>query len=147
MQVTSLLTRNAEPVGTKTYWWKRRKPDYIDVSEIKPNPFIQWVKRVRWLKPLAIIIQRIARCLDRTDPGPAMLFFCGLVFGVMFSIFPYSMREPMPTFWQGAWHCTWFGLLVAGLLEAFLYACWECVQIGKWLHKWANRTHPNPYAD
>jgi hypothetical protein len=143
MQVTSLLVSKPDSVGSRRRWWKTK--DYIDIKEIKPNPIIAWLKSVRWLRIFAIVIQRIGRCMDRTEPGPMMLAGVGIMLGIMFTAMPWSFREPTPTFMQGFWHATWFSTFLVVLFETILYLWWEFIQLCKWLHAWANRTHPNPY--
>jgi hypothetical protein len=65
MQVTSLLTPPKQtPSPSKSWWESKHKPDYIDVTEIKPNPILAWFK-AKWKRTVAIVITRLARCWKR----------------------------------------------------------------------------------
>ena len=143
MHVISLLTREQAP-STERCWWRRRKPDYIDVSEIKPNPIVKWVKD-KWKRTVAIAITRFARCWDRTEPGGGMLITAAIVLGITFSTFP--LMTDNYTFNHIIWGAMCLSFKFIVLFIGLMYLAWELLQFGKWLHRWAGKHYQAHYEE
>lgn len=142
MQIISLLIREQAP-STERCWWRRRTPDYIDVTEIKPNPIVKWF-RDKWKRTAAIAITRFARCWNRTDPGGSMLITTAIVLGITFSTFPLMTNDY--TFNHIIWGAMCLSVKFVVLFIALMYGMWELFQFGKWLHKWAGK-HYQPHYE
>ena len=141
MQVISLLFKEQAP-NIEKCWRRRKTPDYIDVSEIKPNPIVKWFKD-KWKRTVAIVITRFARCWDRTEPGGSVLVSIGIMLGIMFSTFPLMVDNY--TFNHIIWSAMCLSVKFMVLFVALLYVGWEFYQGCKWLHKWAGRHYQAHY--
>ena len=86
-------------------------------------------------------VQRFARFLDKTEPGPLFIVCLGCVVGFTVGFVGSGMTHPnvnlplLQYVWLGAVICFKFGL--TGLI--LLYGIWEFIQGCKWLNKWAER--------
>jgi hypothetical protein len=86
-------------------------------------------------------IQRLARFLDKTEPGPLFVVCLGCVVGFTLGFVGTGMAHPdanlplLQYLWIGTKVCFKFGF--TGLV--LLYGMWEFVQGCKWLNKWAER--------
>ncbi len=126
MKGTRLFTEN------KIYPDLNLPKDYQD----PPNPFVQWLK-----KAAVVLITRIARCWDNTDPAPLFVGGIGFILGGMFTVFAIMMQTHPPSLFVAFLHSTWTGLWLMFLCEAILYGFWEMVQGFKWLGNWAASHH------
>ena len=143
MQIISLLVGGQTP-STERCGWRRKTPDYIDVSEIKPNPIVKWFKD-KWKRTVAIVIIRFARCWNRTDPGGSMLITAAIVLGITFSTFPLMTNDY--TFNHIIWGAMCLSVKFVILFITLMYGMWELFQLGKWLHKWAGKHYQARYDD
>jgi hypothetical protein len=124
-----------------------KRNNVIDVECITPNPFIKWLKSVKWLRIIATLILRIGRCWNATDPGAYMMAVLGVAVGIMGTFFPYMIETHSPSLFVSVLHTTWTSLWLTIVLEAFLYGCWELVQGCKWLKEWAKKHTESGYED
>lgn len=90
---------------------------------------------------LAVWIQRLARFLDKSEPGPLFIVVLGCIIGFILGFFEHDMRhvELNVPLYQSVWYgivvCFKFG--ATGLI--LLYFMWEVIQGCKWLFKWAEQ--------
>lgn len=97
-----------------------------------PNRFLQLLKKVA-----IVIITRIARCCDKTNPAAYMVGGSGFCLGAVLKASAVMMQNTPPTLLMGVIHATWTGLWLAFLVEVILYGMWEIVQGLAWLKEWA----------
>lgn len=117
----------------KVFSKKESDPTIIDVTPLKPK------RKIDYLFPLAKYIQRLARFFH--DLG-FILEFLTLVSGVMGSMFSLMARTMTRddihyTIFKLIGFAVWDFVLYSVLMTLAIYACWELLQVWKWLKRWA----------
>jgi len=102
---------------------------------------VKWVWAIDYRFYFAQWVQRFARFLDKTEPGPLFVVCLGCVVGFTLGFVDTGIGHPnvvLPLhqyIWVGIQVCFKFGL--TGLV--LLYGMWEFTQGCKWLNRWAEK--------